>query len=271
MIQPTATLTFEVPERSIGICWLGQSSYLLKSPSGTILALDPYLSNACKTLGEKAGINMDRKFPPPLEPADLAGIDGCLLTHGHEDHLDPETIVPYRAAGGRGPFFAPAETIEKLERLGVPAEELRMMWPNKVVEIGEFTVRGTFAIPFGADDLTHMGYLITVKSGPTVYFTGDTRYHENLADYVRPHAPDVLVTVINPFGNMDPGQAARLARDLGVKIAIPGHYDLFPDNTIAPKYLHMNLMVLERGGIYRELERGKFFVYPESTPDKTAP
>jgi L-ascorbate metabolism protein UlaG (beta-lactamase superfamily) len=70
---------------------------------------------------------------------------------------------------------------------------------------------------------------------------------------------------------MDPGQAARLARDLGVKIAIPGHYDLFPDNTIAPKYLHMNLMVLERGGIYRELERGKFFVYPESTPDKTAP
>ena len=58
-----------------------------------------------------------------------------------------------------------------------------MMWPNKVVEIGDFTVRGTFAIPFGADDLTHMGYLIIVKNGPTVYFTGDTRYHENLADY----------------------------------------------------------------------------------------
>jgi hypothetical protein len=55
-----------------------------------------------------------------------------------------------------------------------------------------------------------------------------------------------------------------------VKVAIPGHYDLFPDNTIAPKYLHTNLMVLERGGIYRELERGKFFVYPEAATDKPA-
>jgi L-ascorbate 6-phosphate lactonase len=66
MTQPTALLAFQVPERSIGICWLGQSSYILKSPSGTVLALDPYLSNACKALGEKAGINMDRKFPPRL-------------------------------------------------------------------------------------------------------------------------------------------------------------------------------------------------------------
>ena len=264
MTSPTVTLAFQVPDRSIGICWLGQSSYLVKSPSGTVLVLDTYLSNACKAVGEKAGINMDRKFPPPISPAGLVGVHGCLLTHGHEDHLDPETIRPYRSAGGRGPFFAPGETIEKLEKLGVPAEELRMMWPNKVVEIGEFTVRGTFAIPFGADDLTHMGYLITVKNGPTVYFTGDTRYHENLADYVRPHAPDVLVTVINPFGNMDPGQAARLARDLGVKIAIPSHYDLFPDNTIAPKYFQMNLMVLDRGKIYRELKHGEVFVYPEA-------
>lgn len=261
MVMPL-THTWEVPERSIGICWLGQSSYLLKSHSGTVIALDPYLSNACKALGEAAGINMDRRFPPPFSPADLVGIDGCLLTHGHEDHLDPETVLPYRSAGGRGPFFAPAETIEKLGRLGVPAEELRMMWPNKVVEIGDFVVRGTFAIPLGADDLTHMGYLITVKNGPTAYFTGDTRYHENLADFVRPHAPEVLVTVINPFGNMDPGQAARLARDLGVKVAIPGHYDLFPDNTISPKYLQLNLMFLGRGDIYRELERGTMFVYP---------
>jgi len=259
-----------VPPGSIGICWLGQSSYLVHSPDGTVVALDPYLSNACKALGDRVGIDMDRKFPPPLASSELVGIDGYLLTHGHEDHLDPETVMPYRAAGGRGPFFAPAETIEKLERLGVPADELRMMWPNKVIEIGEFVVRGTFAIPLGADDLTHMGYLITVKNGPTVYFTGDTRYHENLADYVRPHAPDVLVTVINPFGNMEPGQAARLARDLGVKVAIPGHYDLFPDNSISPKYLQLNLMFLGRAGIYRELERGRMFVYPETGSDGPA-
>lgn len=263
MSERPAFFSLEVPAKSIALYWMGQSSYLIKSPGGAVLALDPYLSNACKSLGEKAGINMDRKFPAPITPAGLVGIDAYIMTHGHEDHLDSETLLPYREAGGKGPFFAPAETIDKLAHLGVPSDEMHMMWPNKVIEVGDITVRGTFAIPLASDDLTHMGYLMTVKDGPTVYFTGDTRYHENLADYVRPHRPDILVTVINPFGNLDPGQAARLARDLGVKLAIPGHYDLFPDNTISPGFLRTNLMLLGKAEIYRELKHGVPFIYPE--------
>lgn len=253
----------KVPSRSIALWWLGQSSFIVKSPAGQILALDPYLSNACKALGRKAGIDMDRIVPAPLAPADLVGMDGYLMTHSHEDHLDPHTLLPYRKAGGRGPFVAPAETREKIIRLGVPEDETRMIWPNKVIEFGDITIRGTFAIPFGGDDMTHVGYLVKVRRGPTIYFTGDTGYHEVLANCVSGHQPDVLVTVINPFGNMDPAQAARLARDINVKLVIPSHYDLFPDNCLPPRLLRTNLIALGIGERYRELKHGRAFVYPE--------
>ena len=55
--------------------WLGQAGFLIKSPGGTLLALDPYLSNSCKAIGDEHGFDMDRLLPPPLDPTELAGVD----------------------------------------------------------------------------------------------------------------------------------------------------------------------------------------------------
>lgn len=257
---------FEVSRGKAALWWLGQSGWILKSPEGKKIVIDPYLTNACKAVGAANGINMDRQFPAPLRPKDLCGVDAYVMTHGHEDHLDPQTLRPYRAAGGHGPFVAPAETCEKLRKLGVPDSEIEMIWPNKEFVCGDITLRGTFAIPFGADDMTHMGFIAKIRKGPTIYFTGDTRYHEVLARCVAHHEPDVFITVINPFGNLDPGQAASLAKEIDAKVVIPCHYDLFPDNSLPPRLLRTNLIVLGIGDRYRELKRGKVYVYPESKP-----
>jgi L-ascorbate 6-phosphate lactonase len=253
-----------VPERSLTLWWLGQAGFLMKSPAGKVMALDPYLSNSCQPLAAAAGLNMDRLVPPPLTPAGLVGIDRYVLTHSHQDHFDPETIRPYRAAGGKGPYLAPAETIEKLQALGIPDEQLVMVWPNKSHAVGDLTLRATFAIPFAGDDLTHVGYLVSVRDGPTVYFTGDTAYHDLLAVSVGPHKPDVLVAVINgAFRNMGPAEAAQLARQLDPKIVIPCHYDLFPDNCQPPQMLRTNLHVLGIADKFRRLEHGRPFTFPE--------
>lgn len=257
---------FQVPRGKVALWWLGQSGWILKSPKGKIIVIDPYLTNACKAVGAANDINMNRLVSPPLPPRDLAGVDAYVMTHSHEDHLDPHTLLPYRSAGGRGPFVAPPETCDKLRKLDVPDSEIEMIWPNKEFVCGDITLRGTFAIPFGADDMTHMGFIVKLGKGPTIYFTGDTRYHEVLAQCVANHKPDVLVTVINPFGNLDPGQAARLAKDIDAKIVIPCHYDLFPDNSLPPRLLRTNLIVLGIGDRYRELKHGKAYVYPEPKP-----
>jgi L-ascorbate 6-phosphate lactonase len=253
------------PPGSITLWWLGQAGFIFKSPAGKVIALDPYLTNSCKAIGDEAGLDMDRQVPPPLKPADLAGIDFYLFTHSHQDHLDPETLLAYRRAGGRGPYLAPAETVEKLHALGVPANEVTMVWPNKSVTLADLTVRATFAVPFAGDDLTHVGYLVFIRDGPTVYFTGDTDYNEVLASAVGPHRPDVLVAVINgAFRNLGPGEAARLAKQLDVKVAIPCHYDLFSDNCQPPQMLRTHLKILGLGERFRLLRHGVAYDYPEA-------
>ncbi len=250
------------PAGAITLWWLGQAGFIFKSPAGKIAALDPYLSNSCKAIGDQYGFDMDQQVPPPIAPADLQGIDAYLLTHSHQDHLDPETLAAYRAAGGRGPWIAPAESCEKLRSLGVPPTEINLIWPNKEIEIGDLRIRATFAIPFAGDDLTHVGYLVSIADGPKFYFTGDTAYHEVLAIAAAPHQPDVLVTVINgAFRNLGPAEAALLAKQLGVKVVIPCHHDLFRDNCQPPQMLHTNLKLQSLGGCYRLLRQGEPFDY----------
>lgn len=254
-----------VPSRSLALWWLGQAGFVMKSPGGIIAALDPFLSNSCKKIGEQNGFRMDRQIPPPLPPKDLVGLDLCLITHSHQDHLDPETLGPYCKAGGAGAFFAPAEALERLHAIGVPARQTTMVWPNKSITVGDLTARATFAIPFGGDDLTHVGYLISVKGGPKIYFTGDTAYHDLLVDAVAPHKPDLLVSVINgAFRNLGPAEAALLAKRLKVKTVIPCHHDLFLDNCQPPQMLHTNLKLQGIGDTYRLLEQGAPFIASRS-------
>ncbi len=255
--------SFRVPPGSITLWWLGQAGFILKSPQGRLVVVDPYLTNSCKAIGEEAGINMDRLVAPPLAPAGLAEVDLYALTHSHGDHLDPETVAGYRAAGGRGPFLAPPETVERLEQSGVPAEQIVMTWPNKVYRVGDVWVRATVAIPLGADDLTHVGYVIGVDGGPSVYLTGDTAYEDILAAAAAPNRPDILIAVINgAFRNLSPAEAARLARELDVRLAIPCHYDLFPDNSLPPQLFRTNLKIAGIGDRYRQLEHGEAFTWP---------
>jgi L-ascorbate 6-phosphate lactonase len=248
----------------ITLWWLGQAGFVIKSPQGRVVALDPYLSNSCKAIGDQLGLNFDRQVPPPITPRDVAGMDAVLFTHSHQDHCDPETVTAIRQAGHRGPYVAPPETVQKLAGLGVPVEETVMMWPNKTHTIGDLEIRATIAIPLGADDLTHLGYILRVQGGPAVYFTGDTGWHEVLVHGAAPQKPDVLVAVINPaFSNLSPEEAARLARDLGVKAAIPCHYDMFADNSLPPQLLRTNLIAMGIGDRYRQLRHGEAFDWPQ--------
>ncbi len=251
-----------VPARSVTLWWLGQSGFIVKSPGGTIVAVDPYLSNSCKAIGEQAGFDMDRLVPPPMDPGDLVGIAAYAITHSHQDHLDPQTLESYRAAGGAGPYIAPPEAIERLHALGVPASQTVLVWPNKIVAVGDIRLRATFAIPLGGDDLTHVGYLVTIADGPTVYITGDTGYHDLLGRSVGEHKPDILATVINGmFRNLSPAEAAQLAKEINPRVVIPCHFDLFRDNQQAPHLLRAQLHMLGIAEKYRLVEHGKPFTY----------
>src|SRR4029077_5471228 len=132
------------------------------------------------------------------------------FTHSHGDHCDPETILRHRRAGRKPRYVAPGETVEKLVRLGIAEDDGLITWPNKEYRFGDLRLKSTFAIPYWSDDLTHIGYLIFIGNGPTIYLTGDNGYHDVLV-YSADYKPDIMITVINgTFRNLGPNEAVQL-------------------------------------------------------------
>jgi L-ascorbate 6-phosphate lactonase len=246
----------------VAVAWICQAGFVLKSPGGKIIAIDPYLSNSCKALGDDAGFNMDRLVPPPLQPRELTAFDALLFSHSHQDHVDPETIKPYLAAGGNVAIIAPHDAAELLKKLGVKGDRITMTWANQTHRVGDFGIRTAFAIPPDGGDLTHVGYIIEVEGGPRLYFTCDTDYNDVLPLSVGPYAPDVLLTVINPaFRNLTPRDAAKLAKELNPKWVVPCHHDLFPDNSLSERLLRTNLKLVGMEEAYCPLKQGEVHIF----------
>lgn len=263
--SPLRNLSTRVPPGAVGLFWLGQNGFVIKTPGGLRIALDPYLSNSCEAAGESAGLNMKRLFPAPIRPADMRDFDAVLFSHSHQDHVDPDTVVPYLKSGSKGLLVAPHEAADLLKKLGAPEERIRVTWPNHVQRIGDVTLRTTFAIPYSGDDLTHVGFLLQVRGAPTIYFTCDTDMNDVLPMSVGPHKPDVMVAVINGgFRNLSSRQAAEFAKAIDPRWVVPCHHDLFPDNLASERTLRTNLSILGLADRFCPLEHGKLKIFRKS-------
>src|SRR5262249_30714581 len=76
---------------ALGIWWLGQSGFLIKSRGG-LLAVDLYLSEHLTRKYEATDRPHIRMTPSPFRGRDLHGVDLVLVSHKHSDHFDPETV-----------------------------------------------------------------------------------------------------------------------------------------------------------------------------------
>lgn len=83
-------LDTQVPNHSVAIWGLGQAGVVIKGTGEAgAICIDPYLTFAIEE--NKPGTEFVREFAPPLSPEKLAWVNGVLITHYHDDHLDPFT------------------------------------------------------------------------------------------------------------------------------------------------------------------------------------
>ncbi len=201
------------------ITWLGQGGFLLRSESGT-LAIDPYLSDLVEI---SDGL---KRLVPPAFPMESFAPDFIFLTHEHIDHLD--SIYIDRMPKGETAFLCSEACRKILLAHGVSDENIRVVNEEDMLTAAGFTVRAVFAEHTEGS----LGAVIR-KDGLSVYFTGDTVWSERLADGID---ADVINTCINGrWGNMDHKEAARIAKKIGAKLAIPNHYGMFRENTADPE------------------------------------
>ena len=202
--------------RGIEMTWLGHAAVRFRLPDGTTLYLDPWLE------GNPACPEAERQ----PERA-----DAVFLTHGHFDHIG--RAADLARAGAQ--VFCIHEIAVYLEGLGIEG----IVGMNKggtvaapggvratmVDAVHSSGISGDTGIVDGGDPA---GFVLAFPDGPTVYHAGDTALFGDMALIGEMQAPDVALLPIGGHFTMDPPQAARAARMLGVHTVVPIHYGTFP-------------------------------------------
>ena len=213
---------------SVMAWWLSGTGFVLKTPAGTQVYIDPYFSNCVSQI-----FGVQRAVPPPV-PVEDARPDLVIATHWHEDHLDPEGL-PILAQLTPTEFLCPPSCRSRLMGWLVPGNRVTAISEGQTHTFRDVTITAVAArhlagIP-GWEVPDAIGLLIET-GGLRIYHTGDTEYDLRLRAlaYDRKRRIDVMMTVINGAGgNMNAHEAALLAWQLRPRVVIPMHHILWKD------------------------------------------
>jgi L-ascorbate metabolism protein UlaG (beta-lactamase superfamily) len=225
--------------------WLGQSGFLVQWKNHHLL-LDPYLSDSLKKKYAQTDKPHVRMTELVIQPQQLNFIDVVTSTHNHTDHLDAETLIPLRQVNPGMKIVVPKANLTfAAERLGCLPDELVGMDDGDQKTFRVFTLT---AVPAAHETIErdekgqhkYLGYI--VQMGPyTLYHSGDTVWYEGMEERLRSYSIDVALLPINGrkperrvSGNLWGEEAARLAKESGIRYVIPCHFEMFEFNTVTP-------------------------------------
>ncbi|WP_059048971.1 MBL fold metallo-hydrolase [Paenibacillus senegalimassiliensis] len=234
----------EVPYGTLALWFLGQESVIIKG-DGITIYVDPYVS------GDFDNELWRRTYPAPIRPEEIQGVDVCLITHEHNDHMDERTLLPLHRQNPAALLVAPGCCQPMLQGWGIAESQIRVADDRQPLELSS-KLRVT---PIAAaheqlerDDSgnpRYVGYVLELN-GVTLYHAGDTLVFPELLEQVAALQPDVALLPINGrdyfrerlgiVGNMDYREAAEFAHGIHVDTVIPLHYDLFAVNAEKPGY-----------------------------------
>ena len=210
-----------MPEATRRLTWVGHATVLVEM-DGVRLLTDPVVRGRLVHL---------RRHAPPVAPEVVTAIDAVLISHMHSDHLDLPSLrrLPRgaRVVGPRG-------SGRILRRLGFAG--VTELAPGQRTTIGGV---GVTAVPATHDGRRWplgraagaVGFVL--DGAQRIYFAGDTDIYEAMAELAG--GLDVALLPVWGWGpslgpgHMDPEAAARAARLLQPRIAVPIHWGtLFP-------------------------------------------
>jgi L-ascorbate metabolism protein UlaG (beta-lactamase superfamily) len=225
--------------------WLGQSGFLLQY-EGRFLLMDPYLSDSLTRKYAASATPHVRVTERVVDPSRLGFVEACTCSHAHTDHMDPDTLRPLLAANPDLVIVIPESTRDTAsQRLGVEPSRPVGMNDGVTRTVGAFALTGIASAhdTVETDDMGNHLYLgYVVQAGPwRLYHSGDTRLYPGMAERLAAFRLDLGLLPINGWaaerrvkGNLDGDEAAALARDAGIRLAVPHHFDMFEFNTGDP-------------------------------------
>ena len=215
-----------IAQGSLGIFWLGQAGFIIKTAGGKRIAIDPYLSDFCERL---VGF---KRIMPSIMPTDEFDADYLFISHEHPDHFDDDLIEQLKEKNHLK-IFGPRKCEEKAVELGINKARFSRLEEGKDVDFGEFLL-----VPVKADhgELSPeaLGFIFDfgfVK----VYFAGDTAYSPDQLKKAYEMKPEIALLPINgEYGNLNSEDAVKMAKGIGANVLIPCHYWTFVEHGSCP-------------------------------------
>jgi L-ascorbate metabolism protein UlaG (beta-lactamase superfamily) len=199
------------------VTWLGHAAFLIESPGGARVAIDPWIGN-------------NPKFPKGF---DFAKLDVIAATHGHFDHFGEDGIALAKRSGATVvavfelALHCAANGVEKVSGMNkggsqtIAGIEFRMV---QAVHSSGTSGAGR-ETNFPADPC---GYVLTFEDGFRIYHAGDTAVFSDMALIGELYAPDLALLPIGDFYTMGPREAAKACELLRVPRVIPIHWGTSP-------------------------------------------
>ena len=223
----------------VDVTWLGQMGFIIKTGNTTI-CIDYFASP-----------DEARQTPVPVAAKELTGVDAFLGTHDHLDHIDHEAWKIWAKTNPAAKFVFPAAHFEKVIADGVDKNNAVGLTDGDSVRIGDFTIHAIAASHefLDRDPKTglypYLQYIIEAV-GVRIHHAGDTVRYEGMLQKIRSFGKiDLQLLPINGrdaaryrrncIGNMTYQEAADFAGETGTAMVIPGHWDMFADNSEDPQ------------------------------------
>jgi len=205
----------------VEITWLGHATFQFRLDSGEVIVMDPWVEG-------------NPKYPKDHQ---FTRIDAILVSHAHFDHI--HDAVPL-AKKFKPKVVAIFETCLWLTSKGV--ETCSGMNKGGTQDVGPLKVTMTHAVhSCGIQDGDQViyggeaaGYVLHLKDGRTIYFSGDTAVFSDMQLIEKLYHPDLVFLPIGDFYTMGPREAALACRLLKPKKVIPMHFGTFPALTGTP-------------------------------------
>jgi L-ascorbate metabolism protein UlaG (beta-lactamase superfamily) len=210
---------------SLQITWLGHGTFLLTTPGGKRILIDPWLSTnpAC-----------------PVSHKKVDKLDLILVTHGHFDHVEDAVAV---ARATNAPLIGIFELCTWLEQKGL--QNATPMNKGGTVEMLGLAITMVPAVHSSAyvedGKIVYLGepvgYVIRLENGQTIYFAGDTAVFGDMRLIRDLYRPEIAFLPIGDHFTMGPQAAALAVEMLGVRQVVPMHWGTFPLLTGTPARL----------------------------------